>query len=140
MQKALLWKRQSLDNGEPLLLQSRRLTCDASRKGLPWISQSQPEIASVTVTVRESQSKEVTPKMDCSRPSWKKRVSGSGGNKKVYITTTKKAQFSHMLPNQRDSCTHNNPIIYQPKKSEQARRQEVAPLWYHPIQTGDEDT
>lgn len=117
--------KNSLENGEPLL-QSRRLSCDASRKGLPWRS----ERASVQKVKSESQETYMIDR----RPRQKEKMKKSG-DKKVYITTAKKAQFSHMLPGQRDSCVHHRPIIY-PKSSEQQSRREVAPLWYHPFQAG----
>ena len=125
-------KKKSLGNGEPLLhLQSRRLSCDASRKGSAWTS-------SVTDDVKL---KEETLKKDHPCP-WRrnhreKKISmkRSSRNKKViHIVSTKKAQFSHILPG--DSCVHNSPIIYQPKRCEQSRR-EVATLWYHPFQAGN---
>jgi hypothetical protein len=122
-----LQHKESLGNGEPLL-QSRQLCCDASRKGLPW----RTERASLTKT---SESQETHRKNDRrpTSPRQKENVKKSI-DKKVYITTAKKAQFSHMLPGQRDSCIHHSPIIY-PRNSEQSRR-EVAPLWYHPFQAG----
>ena len=125
-------KKKSLGNGEPLLqsLQSRRLSCDASRKGSAWMSSS---------VMDDVKMKEETPKKEQPCP-WrnhrKKKISmkrSSGNEKVIHIVSTKKAQFSHILPG--DSCVHNSPIIYQPK-SEQSRR-EVATLWYHPFQAGD---
>ena len=113
---------ESLENGQPLL-QSRKLSCDASRKGLPWRSKR----ASVTKETNKSSPEQPEQQRKPRRKEKERR-----GDKKVYIASVKKAQFSHMLPDQRDSCIHQSPIIYQPKSSEQ-RRQEVAPLWYHPF-------
>lgn len=119
-------KKKSLGNGE--LLQSRRLSCDASRKGSAWTS-------CVTDDVKM---KEETPKKEQPwRNHRKKKISmknSSGNEKIIHIVSTKKAQFSHILPG--DSCVHNSPIIYQPKRCEQSRR-EVATLWYHPFEAGD---
>ena len=129
-------KKKSLGNvnGEPLLqsLQSRRLSCDASRKGSAWMSSS---------VMDDVKMKEETPKKE-SCP-WRnhrkkkismKRCSSSSNEKIIHIVSTKKAQFSHILPG--DSCVHNSPIVYQPKRCEQGRR-EVATLWYHPFEAGD---
>lgn len=119
-------------NGEPLL-QSRRLSCDASRKGSAWMSSS---------VMDDVKMKEETPKKAESCP-WRnrrkkkismKRCSSSSNEKIIHIVSTKKAQFSHILPG--DSCVHNSPIIYQPKRCEHGRR-EVATLWYHPFQAGN---
>jgi hypothetical protein len=126
-------QKKSLGNGEPLL-QSRRLSCDASRKGSAWMSSS---------VMDDVKMKEETPKKAESCP-WRnhhrkkkismKRCSSSSNEKVIHIVSTKKAQFSHILPG--DSCVHNSPIIYQPKRCEQSRR-EVATLWYHPFQAGN---
>lgn len=121
-------KKKSLGSDE--LLQSRRLSCDASRKGSAWMSSS---------VMDDVKMKEETPKKEQPCP-WrnhrkKKMKRCSSGNEKIiHIVATKKAQFSHILPG--DSCVHNSPIVYQPKRCEQGRR-EVATLWYHPFQAGD---
>ena len=120
--------QESLENGEPLL-ESRQLACDASRKGLPWRSERIP----VEVTTGTSCCKE-THKSNLRTPQ--KEKAKKSADKKIYISSVKKAQFSHMLPDQRDSCIHQSPIVYQHKGSEQSRRSEVAPLWYHPFQAG----
>ena len=121
-------KKKSLGNGE--LLQSRRLSCDASRKGSAWMSSS---------VMDDVKMKEETPKKESCpwRNHRKKKISmkrSSGNEKVIHIVSTKKAQYSHILPG--DSCVHNSPIVYQPKRCEQGRR-EVATLWYHPFEAGD---
>ena len=131
MVEAAQQQQGSLENGEPLL-QSRRLSCDASRKGLPWISSAS------MIEVKSQVKDEETPKKD-RRPSQKiitVKKGSSSNDKRVHIVATKKAQFSHILPDQRDSCIHNSPIIY-PQKGEKQSRREVAALWYHPFQAGD---
>ena len=122
-------KKKSLGNGESLL-QSRRLSCDASRKGSAWMSSS---------VMDDVKMKEETPKKESCpwRNHRKKKISmkrSSGNEKVIHIVSTKKAQYSHILPG--DSCVHNSPIVYQPKRCEQGRR-EVATLWYHPFEAGD---
>mmetsp|Transcript_24315 Transcript_24315/g.34828 ORF Transcript_24315/g.34828 Transcript_24315/m.34828 type:complete len:127 (-) Transcript_24315:110-490(-) len=118
--------KESLENGEPLL-QSRRLSCDASRKGMPWRSEQTP--VKVAMTSEQRYRKEVTRRIDRRTQNVKK-----SNDKKIRISSVKKVRFSHMLPDQRDE--HQSPIVYQRKGSENNRRSEVAPLWYHPFQTG----
>lgn len=120
--------QKSLENGEPLLLlQSRQLSCDASRKGMPWRSEQTPV---KVATSERSGRKEVTHRID--RRTLKVNKSN---DKKIHIASVKKVRFSHMLPDQRDDL-NSKPIVYQHKGSEHNRRSEVAPLWYHPFQTG----
>ena len=121
-------QKKSLGNGEPLL-QSRRLSCDASRKGSAWTSSVMDDVK----MKEETPKKEPCPWRNNHR---KKKISMKRGSSKkvIHIVSTKKTQFSHILPG--DSCVHNSPIIYQPKRCEQGRR-EVATLWYHPFQAGN---
>ena len=125
---------ESLENGEPLL-QSRRLSCDASKKGLPWISNQTPV---VTVKTSERSCEEQLQKIGRThRQQAQLAKKKSSSDKKIYISSVKKVHFSHMLPDhQRDNCIHQSPIVYQHKCTESNRRSEVAPLWYHPFQTG----
>lgn len=121
---------ESLENGEPLL-QSRRLSCDASRKGLPWPSNQTP-----VATVATSERREQLHKIDRQSHRQTTQMAKQSSDKKIYISSVKKVQFSHMLPDQRDNCIHQSPIVYQHKGTESNLRSEVAPLWYHPFQTG----
>ena len=126
---------QALGIGEPLL-QSRQLACDASRKGLPWRSErtktptkdgsckiTKPKATSCS-SHRNNRRKEKESKIKTAKESV---------GKKIHISSIKKAQFSHILPDQRgDSCIHESPIVYESKGRELSRK-EVAPLWYHPL-------
>ena len=125
-----------------LILQTRRLTGDASRKGEAWwkicqLNENGDSSSSQTSfeddgntesnTISLSQGAINTKAQQPSQPHKEVR-----NNNKVYIVPSKKAQYGHLLSNHGEAARIENqsPIVY--RRPERGRK-EVAPLWYHPF-------
>ena len=123
------------------LLQTRRLTGDAARKGQCWSklckshNSTQPLIRndnSDEVYVSPSMNKDEYMKKCRAMQVPKQKEHRSKISNKVHIVTNKKIQYGHLISNYGQTSTDEicSPIVY--RRSETVRNR-VAPLWYHPF-------
>jgi hypothetical protein len=115
------------------ILQTRRLTGDASRKGQEWW-----KICQVNDSENESNKSSIKAidmyKRKADKMQSQRYTRSMNDQHKVYIVRNKKAQYGHLISNHGEMARDENkrPIIY--RRPEQGRK-EVAPLWYHPFST-----
>ena len=132
---------ESISDG--LLLQSRRLTGDITRKGEEWWkicqandndgdSSAKRSLANISAETNKSQCQENRKAQRIQKPQHKAR---SNNQKKVYIVPNKKRQYGHLISNHGGLVRDENksPIVY---KRPEPGRKEVAPLWFHPFNAG----
>lgn len=124
---------------EPFL-QSRKLDGDSSKKGQPWRVQRHPtatgneeqiNIAKENGTGRKNNTKSQTSPL---KPSAINAFAEHRNEGKIHVVACKKTQYGHLVSDQNvmPKDATNRPIVYRRKESKDPR-QEVAPLWFHPI-------
>jgi|Transcript_8305 hypothetical protein len=119
------------------LLQTRKLTGDSSRKGLPWVSREPQYTDSGASASISSTTKPITQV----RQSKTKRSTKHPFDikKKVHIVVLKKSQYSHLVSNNQRAIVPRevlqSPIVY--RNTDEPSRKEVAPLWLHPFSIED---
>lgn len=141
-------------SNEGPILQWRKLTGDASNKGVPWsCTPSLPNNACTSADQRTAirHGKVKVSRQDCiNAEARKRRVDAAkqrgalprrrGGNdRKMHIVQSKRANYSHLVSSQRVMPKQDEnrcPILYGSSKAED--RKEVAPLWLQPFTVIDE--
>ena len=127
--------------GDLSILQTRRLTGDTSRKGEEWwkicqTNERKRPVAGNDITMESTTSQAVLNDKCSTRGVRPMRVPQSYNHNKMYIVSSKKAQYGHLVSNHGEMARDENrsPIVY--RRHEEEVTKDLTPLWFHPFSTG----